>query len=420
MPESRLSPSQGNKFQVIKTKIGQAQAQGVDVIKLGIGQPAGAPFGSFRCAAAAAMLLTDQEVHEYQDNGSAGVVLFDEHDGELIPHRNAGGALIKVDFAQMYVNAHQSSSLDVSVLDNIAYLPTCGTKPTLLQVLCACEDNPRALRVGVPNTPNYPTFWYWAEKLGCRLIPVDMDNLEIDLQKIDILADISPGNPTGGVRTHDWYRKVFALCVKNGVRFMNDAAYIALAEDGIPTAMEVAVEFPDLSWVELYSASKQLGNTTGARVGALVGSSDFVGDIAKIKGETDSGFNAAIASGVLHATLHDKKSVNDLRNSYLRNLRKLAQIIDQEFPILELYAKPQAGFFLLFDISPDGVARLVQGVVNKDTLGELLNNFMILNHGIAGVPFGSQLRYSVAQIEIDKEVEQRLRHGFREAMKDLT
>ena len=65
------------------------------------------------------------------------------------------------------------------------------------------------------------------------------------------------------------------------------------------TLAEVAVDYADLSWAEAYTAAKLIGNGTGWHVGAMVGSSDFIGDIKEVKGKTDAGFVAPMAAGVI-------------------------------------------------------------------------------------------------------------------------
>ena len=73
------------------------------------------------------------------------------------------------------------------------------------------------------------------------------------------------------------------------MRLVNDGAYAGLAAAGTHvTLASVAKDYPELEWLELYSVSKSY-NDPGARLGALVGSKDFVEDFTLVKGNTDSG-----------------------------------------------------------------------------------------------------------------------------------
>ena len=65
-----------NLFQAIKAKCTEAEAKGVKLYRLSIGQPTGPALLSARQAAADAVLSPEESIHEYQDNGSPGVPKF--------------------------------------------------------------------------------------------------------------------------------------------------------------------------------------------------------------------------------------------------------------------------------------------------------------------------------------------------------
>ena len=53
--------------------------------------------------------------------------------------------------------------------------------------------------------------------------------------------------------------------------------------DDSATLCEVAPDHPELSWCEAFTAAKLIGNGTGWYVGAMVGSSDFIAEVAEMK-----------------------------------------------------------------------------------------------------------------------------------------
>ncbi len=107
--------------------------------------------------------------------------------------------------------------------------------------------------------------------------------------RADLVFTVRPGNPAAvGASASDW-KELIAFCIEKGMRLVNDAAYAGLTQGHahVPLA-QVAKDYPELEWLELYSISKSY-NDPGARLGALVGSKDFVEDFILVKGNTDSG-----------------------------------------------------------------------------------------------------------------------------------
>lgn len=196
-----------------------------------------------------------------------------------------------------------------------------------------------------------------------------------------------PHNPSGQVATREWLQDVCAGAEKNNVRLFNDAAYAILAHSSEHcTLAEVAQDFPNLSWAEAFSASKAIGNGTGWRIGAIVGSPDFVGDIATIKGNTDSGFVAPMAAGALYALQHAKQIIGSCRKTYERRISTLCRILGSYG--MRLAVNPGAGFFTLWLAPKRAFGR-------KIARAEEFNFLMIEETGVVGVHFHPYIRYAV-------------------------
>jgi aspartate/methionine/tyrosine aminotransferase len=382
MRKSLLPEAGENKFQKIKRKSAVAEAAGIKLTKLSIGQPSGPALVEARCAAAQAVLSDDESKHEYQDNGSPGVK----------------------DFAKRFVNYHVGIDLN---REGISFLPLPGVKPALdmvIKSLGSWVKDVRVATVGTMTNPGYPTpadmcaMIEGISHFHLKLKPekgflFDLDDLGSlgELGEGDLLMLNFPHNPTGIIAEIDWLRGVCAYCEKRGIRVFNDAAYARLAHNGLSqTLTDVAVEFPDLNWAEAFSASK-LGNNTGWRVGAIVGSSEFVGDIARIKGNMDSGFVAPMAAGIIHLLENHNDQVEKVREMYAERLDCLQQILTECG--MELAVEPQAGFFILCN-SPR--VAFGQGIADA----EAFNDLMISKTGVVGVPFGSYIRYAVCTTDI--------------------
>jgi LL-diaminopimelate aminotransferase len=365
---SWLPPGGMNLFQEIKQHCVVAERSGKRIIKLSIGQPQGPALLSAREATALAVMRADEEMHGYQDNGSPGVP----------------------DFARQFVSAHIKRSLDC--IDGISFLPTPGIKPMLGIVPLAIGS--RIYNVGTMTEPGYPT-----PADQCRYLQIPQYALPLNppnqfrsamvsvKPKTRLLMLNYPHNPSGQIATKDYWRTVCEFCIENNIRLFNDAAYAALqyTVQGIALS-DVALDYPELSWAEAFSASKLIGNGTGWRIGGMIGSPDFIGDIATIKGNTDSGFAAPMAAGVLHAIKNDQEGIKAVREQYANKLDILIQVLGQYG--MKLALNPKAGFFTLW-LSPS------KAFGRQITDAEDFNLAMIKNTGIAGVHFGQYIRYSV-------------------------
>jgi aspartate/methionine/tyrosine aminotransferase len=160
---------------------------------------------------------------------------------------------------------------------------------------------------------------------------------------------------------------------------------------------DVAVNWPDLNWAEGFSASK-VGNFCGWRVGAMVGTPEFMADITKEKGEHDSGLAAAMAIGVDEVIRRHPEYLIQVRNLYGERIHTLKTICTAAGMRVEF--DPQGGFFLLFECPKEAFGRKIESPTD-------FNSLMIEKTGIVGVPFaGKYIRYTVAGTDVvDLETE---------------
>lgn len=387
--QSWLPVGGGNLFQRIKAQCVEAEKQGVMLYRMSIGQPSGPALESARRAASEAVLSRAETMHEYQDNGSPGVP----------------------DFAMKFV-ASQVMHMD---FENYAVLPIPGIKPILGMIPKACGGiGGKKISMYTMTAPGYPTPADQANYLGMdhqSLITNPENNFlfstgDIDVDTTDLIMTNYPHNPSGQVATREWWRSLCEFCEFYGIRLFNDGAYAVLAHSKEACTLTDAIrgDFPNLSWVEALSASKVIGNGTGWRIGALVGSPDFVADIATIKGNSDSGFFAPAAAGVLNAVQHDSVSIQKRRMIYGDRINFLISILQTHK--MRLAVRPGAGFFTLWLTPKKAFGQDIDDA-------EKFNNLMIVNTGLVGVPFGRYIRYAVTSpIE---NWEKAINEGFEKA-----
>ena len=367
MQRSRLPAGGANIFMQIRQRRAEAQAQGVRLLDLSIGEPKGAALISARAAAAEAVLSDAEAMHAYQYNDSPAVP----------------------DFARRFVRAHLDRDLD-----GVAYLPIPGIKPMLglLPLACGCAG----ADIGVATTaPGYPIPANWCAyhpRVTHHAVALNVAN-RFRFAPADVPADTAllmtnyPHNPSGQIATTDWFREICAHCAEHDIRLFNDAAYVALSHDAESAMLsQVAGEFPNLSWAEAFTAAKLIGNGTGWHVGAVVGSPDFIADIAEVKGKTDAGFVAPMAAGVVAALEDDQAGIADYRAMYRERLDLLIGLMTQAG--MRLANQPRAGFYTLWQTPARAFGEPVQSAA-------AFNFAMIEKTGVVGVHFGAYLRYAV-------------------------
>jgi len=385
---SRLPEGGNNIFQEIKRKRSEAEAKGTKILNMSIGQPSGPALLSAREAAARAILSDDETMHEYQDNGSPGVPGFAER------------------FAQYHIDCRLKGRTDID------FLPVPGIKPTLGLIPLACGSQNDYLLVGTTTKPGYPTPEHWCSYLMAESYPLNLnpDNkFQFDTASIqentNLLMVNYPHNPSGQIATRGWWDKICAFCQKNGIRIFNDAAYAGLAHSQKHCVLaDIAIGYPYLSWAEAYSASKLIGNGTGWRIGAVIGSIDFIGDLKTINGNANSGFVAPMAAGVIYAVENDQEGIEAHRRTYQERIDLLVGILS---PLgMKLAVNPGAGFFTLWMTPKTAFGETIQDA-------EHFNNIMIEKTGVVGVPFGSYIRYAVTS-DI-KAMEKKIVAAFKKA-----
>ena len=375
MRASRLPTGSGNVLQAVREKRAEAEAAGIVLLDLSIGEPKGPALLSARNAAAQAVMSDAEAMHAYQYNASPGVP----------------------DFAPRFVKAHTNRQLDGLEVD---YVPIPGIKSLLGLVPLACGCAQKEVMVATTTRPGYPIPADWCDYhplVAHQALPLNPGNQfrfsPAEIQPgTDLIMMNYPHNPSGQVATGSWLRELCQFCSDGNIRLFNDAAYCVLSHTpDSSTLTEVAPDFPDLSWAEGFTAAKLIGNGTGWHVGAMTGSPDFIGDIKEVKGKTDAGFVAPMAAGVVVAFEQDQAGIAGYREMYRSRLDLLISILMGRG--MQLALKPEAGFFTLWLTPSRAFGRRVDSA-------EQFNMMMIEETGVVGVHFPGYVRYAVcADIE---------------------
>jgi LL-diaminopimelate aminotransferase len=194
-----------------------------------------------------------------------------------------------------------SRRFDVSIDPIAEVLPLIGCKDGLAHLPFAVLDPGE---VCVVPEPGYPAYEGGAQLAGAdvEIVPlrretgflVELDDLPAErVSRVKLVFLNYPNNPTGQVAPRDYLERTVAACRKNGAVLAYDNPYSEITFDGytapsileFPGAREVAVEF--------HSFSKSFG-MTGWRLGWVVGNSEVIRALSKVKSYVDTGVFLAV------------------------------------------------------------------------------------------------------------------------------
>ena len=320
-PADRLSGVSEYYFSKKLKEVAQMNAEGKDVISLGIGSPDMPP--SEETVATLCREAQNPNGHGY------------------MPY--VGVPELRQAFADWYKKWYQ---VELDAKSEIQ--PLIGSKEGILHVTLAFV-NPGD-QVLVPN-PGYPTYTSLSRILGAEIVNYDLkeengwmpdfDALEqMDMSRVKLMWTNYPNMPTGANATPELYEKLVNLARRKGIVIVNDNPYSFILNDkplsilSIPGAKDCCIEFNSMS---------KSHNMPGWRIGMLASNAEFVQWILKVKSNIDSGMYRAMQLAAATA-LQAEQDWYDGNNRNYRNRRKIAgEILD----VLGCtYDEKQVGMFL--------------------------------------------------------------------------
>ena len=305
-PASRLDGVSEYYFSKKLKEVAQMNAEGKDVISLGVGSPDMPP--SERAIETLCRNAHDPAGHGYQPYTG-------------IPELRKG-------FADWYSRWY---GVDLDPATEIQ--PLIGSKEGILHVTLAFV-NPGE-QVLVPN-PGYPTYSSLSKLLGAEVVYYDLkeengwlpdfESLEqMDLSRVKLMWTNYPNMPTGTNATPELYERLVSFARRKGIVIVNDNPYSFILNENpvsilsVPGAKECCIEFNSMS---------KSHNMPGWRIGMLASNATFVQWILKVKSNIDSGMFRAMQLAATTA-LESDRIWYEGNNSRYRNRRRLAGEIMQ-------------------------------------------------------------------------------------------
>lgn len=320
-PATRLNNVSEYYFSRKLKEVAQMNAEGKNVISLGIGSPDLPPSQETLQTMCEQTLRND--VHGYQPYVG-------------IPELRKG-------FSDWYKKWYH-----VDLDSNTEIQPLIGSKEGILHVTLAFV-NPGE-EVLVPN-PGYPTYTSLSTLLGAKVIPYnlkeenrwmpDFEELEkMDLSKVKLMWTNYPNMPTGANASMELYEKLVSFARKHNIVIVNDNPYSFILNDqplsilSVPGAKECCIEFNSMS---------KSHNMPGWRVGMLASNAQFIQWVLKVKSNIDSGMFRPLQLAAAKALACDASWYAEI-NSVYSERRGLAGEIMRTLGCT--YDENQVGMFL--------------------------------------------------------------------------
>jgi alanine-synthesizing transaminase len=142
-------------------------------------------------------------------------------------------------------------------------------------------------------------------------------------RKPKVLVLNLPANPTGAVVGADWWQAVGAVCRRHDVIIVNDFIYGEMCFPGQSAASSLTARESGARCVEVYSLSKAY-NVPGWRVGAIVGDSEVVRSVSRLKSHSDFGLFLPLQYAAAMALTVSEDVVRPTTAAYERRLKILS------------------------------------------------------------------------------------------------
>ncbi len=162
------------------------------------------------------------------------------------------------------------------------------------------------------------------------------------LEKSKIMFLNYPNNPTGAHADDAFYEHALWIAQKYDILICHDAAYSEIAYDGYNPRSILEFDKDKKFSVEFHSLSKTYC-MTGWRIGFVVGNSDAVTNLGKLKTNIDSGVFQAIQVAAIEALTGDQGSVTEIKKIF----QERRDIVVDGLKSIGIHVeKPKATFYI--------------------------------------------------------------------------
>lgn len=321
VPADRLNTINEYYFSIKLKEVAEMNAQGKNVISLGIGSPDLPP--SQQTIDELSRVANESNAHGYQS-----------HVG--IPE-------LRKSFADWYKKTY-----NVTLDPAKEIQPLIGSKEGILHISMAFLNPGDG--VLVPN-PGYPTYTSVSRLVGAEIHTYDLDEnngwqpdfeaLErIDLSKIKLMWVNYPNMPTGANGSLELFERLVAFGKKHGIIIVHDNPYSLILNENSLSILQI--EGAKDICIELNSMSKS-HNMPGWRIGMVASNRQFIEWILKVLSNIESGIFKAMQMATVKALQNSEEWHRKNNIETYANRRQYAKAI---MDVLECtYDEDQVGMF---------------------------------------------------------------------------
>lgn len=320
-PADRISQVKEYYFSRKLREIAKLNAQGLDIISLGIGGPDRPP-------QADAIEVLCNEARRTNTHG------YQPYTG--IPE-------LRQAFANWY-KRYFGIALDPTT----EIQPLIGSKEGILHTTLAFVNPGDG--VLVPN-PGYPTYTAVSQLAGAKIYKYDLteqSNWEPDfasleslpLENIKLMWVNYPNMPTGHRASRDLFQKLIDFGKRHGIIIVNDNPYSFILND-TPLSIFCIDRAKDIA-IELNSLSKS-HNMAGWRIAMVASNKNFIEWILRVKSNIDSGQFRPMMLAAAKALDCDQSWYDQINETYRRRRHIAEQIMDA---LCCTFDATQTGLFL--------------------------------------------------------------------------
>ena len=326
-PAKRLDSINEYYFSKKLKEIAEMNAQGHNVINLGIGSPDLPPsVSTIEKLIETAKLPTS---HAYQ--GYVG-----------IPQ-------LRQAFADFYKKHYR---VDLNPVNEI--MPLLGSKEGIMHVcMTYLQAGDKAL---LPN-PGYPTYRAAVTLAGAKCMDYaltakngwlpDLEKLaKRDLSRVKLMFVNYPHMPTGAQATKAFFTELITFAKQHNILIINDNPYSFILNEHPLSILEVEGA-KDVA-LELNSLSKS-HNMAGWRVGMLAGKAEYLSNVLRFKSNMDSGMFQPLQLAAVEALKAEAGWYADLNEIYKKRQENAFQLLDL---VGCKYSKNQQGMFVWAKVPP--------------------------------------------------------------------
>ncbi|MFV9552186.1 pyridoxal phosphate-dependent aminotransferase [Algibacter sp. PT7-4] len=212
-------------------------------------------------------------------------------------------------------------------------LPLMGSKEGIMHISMAYLNE--GDEVLIPN-PGYPTYQSVTKLVGAKGVLYELDETNNwmpdfkalenqDLSKVKIMWVNYPHMPTGAKPSKIVFEELVAFGKRHNILIVNDNPYSFILNDSPKSIL--SVEGAKEVCLELNSLSKTF-NMAGWRVGMVVGASQHINNILKVKSNMDSGMFYGIQKGAIEALKCSNMWFATLNNVYQERRQLVWKLAD--------------------------------------------------------------------------------------------